>query len=209
MFTSRAEFRLQLRIDNADERLTPLGKRLGLVSDARWSLYVRKQEQKSQIRSLMNSTRVNTADLGLAPQDRPTISEWIRRPEAKISQVSHSLISDPVRGVLETLETEFKYSGYIAQQERQVARMRDAEGRRLPMDLPYFDVPGLSTEVRQKLTRFNPRHWGRRAAFRVLPQPLSLSWTFTWDSRGNVSGVASLRVSALRELTVRAPARPA
>jgi tRNA uridine 5-carboxymethylaminomethyl modification enzyme len=161
MFTSRAEFRLQLRIDNADERLTPVGRRLGLVSDARWSLYLRKQEQKEEIRSLMNSVRVNTAELGLAPNDRPTLAEWIRRPEAKISQIAHCLIMDPSRGVLETLETEFKYAGYIAQQERQVARLREAGGRRLPVDLPYFEVPGLSTEVRQKLTKVQPTTLGQ------------------------------------------------
>jgi tRNA uridine 5-carboxymethylaminomethyl modification enzyme len=161
MFTSRAEFRLQLRIDNADERLTPVGRRLGLVSDARWNLYLRKQEQKVEIRSLMNSVRVNTAELGLAPNDRPTLAEWIRRPEAKISQISHCLVTDPSQGVLETLETEFKYAGYIAQQERQVARLREAGGRRLPVDLPYFDVPGLSTEVRQKLTKVQPTTLGQ------------------------------------------------
>ena len=161
MFTSRAEFRLQLRIDNADERLTPVGRRLGLVSEERWSLYLRKQEQKQQIRALMNSTRVNTADLGLEPQDRPTLAEWIRRPEAKIGQIADMLVADPVWGVLETLETEFKYAGYIAQQERQVSRIREAGGRRLPTDLPYFEVPGLSTEVRQKLSRVQPTTLGQ------------------------------------------------
>ncbi len=160
MFTSRAEFRLQLRIDNADERLTPVGRRLGLVSDARWNLYLRKQEQKSEIRALMNSTRVNTAELGLEPHDRPTLAEWIRRPEARISQISH-LVVDPSHGVMETLETELKYAGYIAQQERQVARLRDSGNRRLPADLPYFEVPGLSTEVRQKLTRVQPATLGQ------------------------------------------------
>jgi tRNA uridine 5-carboxymethylaminomethyl modification enzyme len=183
MFTSRAEFRLQLRIDNADERLTPIGQALGLVSPERWSLYQRKQEQKQQIRALMTSTRVNTAQLGLESHDRPTLAEWIRRPEAKISQISNMLAADPVRGVLETLETEFKYAGYIAQQERQVSRVREAGGRQLPADLPYFEVPGLSTEVRQKLSRVQPATLGQAgripgvtpAAIAVLDVYLGLS----------------------------------
>ena len=132
-----------------------------MVSDERWSLYLRKQDQKQQIRALMNSTRVNTAELGLEPQDRPTLAEWIRRPEAKIGQISNMLVADPMWGVLETLETEFKYAGYIAQQERQVSRIREAGGRRLPTDLPYFDVPGLSTEIRQKLSRVQPTTLGQ------------------------------------------------
>jgi tRNA uridine 5-carboxymethylaminomethyl modification enzyme len=119
----------------------------------------------------------------LEPHDRPLLSEWIRRPEAKISQISHSLVVDPSRGVLETLETEFKYAGYIAQQERQVARVRDAEGRRLPSDLPYFEVPGLSAEVRQKLTKVQPTTLGQAsripgvtpAAIAVLDVYLGLS----------------------------------
>jgi tRNA uridine 5-carboxymethylaminomethyl modification enzyme len=132
-----------------------------LVSEERWSLYLRKQEQKERIRALMSSTRINPSEVGLPPHERPTFAEWIRRPEAKINQIANSLTTEPIRGVLETLETEFKYAGYIAQQERQVARLRDAEARRLPSDLPYFDVPGLSTEVRQKLTRIQPATLGQ------------------------------------------------
>ena len=163
MFTSRAEFRLRLRIDNADERLTPLGRRVGLVQDDRWRLYERKQEQKSGILALMNSRRVDAAELGLAVHDRPTIADWVRRPEARISRLSHELCEDPVHGVFDTVETELKYSGYIAQQDRQVARLRESDGRHLPGDFSYSDVPGLSAEVRQKLTRVRPATLGQAA----------------------------------------------
>ncbi len=159
MFTSRAEFRLHLRIDNADERLTPVGRQLGLVSEERWSLYLQKKEQKARIRALMDSTRIDPsrfAHLGLAAEDRPTLSEWIRRPEARISQVSSALIEDPVHGVLETLETELKYAGYIAQQDRQVARLKGSERRHIPSEFSYSNIPGLSTEVQQKLSRVRP-----------------------------------------------------
>jgi tRNA uridine 5-carboxymethylaminomethyl modification enzyme len=164
MFTSRAEFRLHLRIDNADERLTPLGRRMGLVGDQRWALYVKKQEQKARMRGVMDSTRVDPAHfshLGLAADDRPTLSEWIRRPEARISQISGALIQDPVHGVLETLETELKYAGYIAQQDRQVARLKDSERRHIPLNFSFTDIPGLSTEVQQKLSRVRPSTLGQ------------------------------------------------
>ena len=163
MFTSRAEFRLRLRIDNADERLTPVGRRFGLVSEDRWQLYLQKQEQKAQILERMRTARVDPSNLGLASDDRPTLSEWIRRPEARISQVTEVLRLDPVHGVLDTVETELKYAGYIAQQERQVARLAESDRRPLPEDFPYFEIPGLSTEVRQKLSRVQPTTLGQAA----------------------------------------------
>ncbi len=163
MFTSRAEFRLRLRIDNADERLTPVGRRLGLVSDARWNLYMRKQAQKAEVLARMHSTRVNPADLGLESDDRPTAAEWIRRPESRIVQISAGLVEEPVHGLLDTVETELKYAGYIAQQERQVARMLDSDRRPLPAGFPYSEIPGLSTEVRQKLARVQPATLGQAA----------------------------------------------
>jgi tRNA uridine 5-carboxymethylaminomethyl modification enzyme len=159
MFTSRAEFRLHLRIDNADERLTPVGREAGLVTDQRWSLYLRKQEQKQRVRKLLESARMEGLD------DHPTLIQWLRRPEAKISslaaRIREVLGEEPVHGVLTTIETEAKYAGYIAQQERQIERLRDSESRRIPQEFEFSEIPGLSTEVKQKLQRVRPETLGQ------------------------------------------------
>jgi tRNA uridine 5-carboxymethylaminomethyl modification enzyme len=180
MFTSRAEFRLHLRIDNADERLTPLGRAAGLVTDHRWSVYLRKQEQKQRVRKLLESARMEVLD------DHPTLIQWLRRPEAKISnlagQIREALGEDPVHGVLATIETEAKYAGYIAQQERQIERLRDSESRRIPQEFEFSEIPGLSIEVKQKLQRVRPETLGQAgripgvtpAAVAVLDVYLSL-----------------------------------
>lgn len=184
MFTSRAEFRLRLRIDNADERLTPLGREIGLVSDERWALYLRKQQQKHSLLEHMNSTRVNAQELGLAADDRPILAEWLRRPEARIAQIAGGLLQNPVHGLLETIETELKYAGYIAQQERQVARLLESDRRPLPADFPYFDIPGLSTEVRQKLSRVRPATLGQAARVPgVTPAAIAVLDVFLDTSR--------------------------
>ena len=170
MFTSRAEFRLHLRIDNADERLTPAGREVGLVSDERWALFRKKQAQKARLVEAFEKTRVHP-DLATgfqgAADDRPSIAVWLRRPEASTDQlrnwVCFVLGEEPVRGVLATIETELKYAGYISQQERQIERLKDAEGRRIPVNFGYEGIPGLSREVRDKLARVQPETLGQAA----------------------------------------------
>jgi tRNA uridine 5-carboxymethylaminomethyl modification enzyme len=163
MFTSRAEFRLRLRIDNADERLTPLGRQAGLVDDERWDLYKRKCEQKNRIMSTLSSTRVDCEALGLPREDRPLLSEWLRRPEARLSQLSELFPGGLMHGVLDTVETEMKYAGYIAQQARLVRRLREAEDRAIPATFSYTDLPGLSREIQEKLSRVRPSTLGQAA----------------------------------------------
>jgi tRNA uridine 5-carboxymethylaminomethyl modification enzyme len=183
MFTSRAEFRLHLRIDNADERLTPIGRQAGLVTDQRWNLYLRKQDQKQRVRKLLETVRM---DSGVSSDNRPTLLQWLRRPEAKIAslaaRIREMLGEEPVHGMLTTIETEAKYAGYIAQQERQIDRLRDSEHRRIPHEFEFSGIPGLSTEVKQKLQRVRPATLGQAgripgvtpAAVAVLDVYLSL-----------------------------------
>ncbi len=113
MFTSRAEFRLHLRIDNADERLTPIGRSIGLVTDERWEVLSRKQRQKEVLSAALHNHKHG---------------QWLKRPEASIAEIGPwvraTLGEDPVRGLLTTIETEIKYAGYIAQQERQIVRLK-------------------------------------------------------------------------------------
>jgi tRNA uridine 5-carboxymethylaminomethyl modification enzyme len=189
MFTSRAEFRLHLRIDNADGRLTPLGRKAGLVDDKRWAVFLHKQAQKQLLTKTLAATRLDPAvfpGLPLVGDDRPTLHQWLRRPEAKIASLSawirQILGEEPVHGVITTVETEAKYAGYIAQQERQIDRLKDSERRRIPPEFEFSHIPGLSTEVKQKLDRVRPETLGQAgripgvtpAAIAVLDVYLSL-----------------------------------
>jgi tRNA uridine 5-carboxymethylaminomethyl modification enzyme len=169
MFTSRAEYRLHLRIDNADERLTPLGRRTGLVCDRRWALYERKREQKLRLLEFLERERANPSKFGefvdLPVDERPTLLQWLKRPEASIQRfegvISEFLGGEAARGLLTTVETETKYAGYMTQQTRQMERMKDAERRPIPAEFAYEDIPGLSREVRDKLRRVRPATLGQ------------------------------------------------
>jgi tRNA uridine 5-carboxymethylaminomethyl modification enzyme len=190
MFTSRAEFRLHLRIDNADERLTPIGRRVGLVNDERWRVFETKRRQRMLFAAMLDGQRVDPElfpYLGLSAEDRPKLIDWLRRPESRVLALAAWLEQRsgerPIRGVLSTIETEARYAGYIAQQERQVERLKDAERRRIPAAFVYVGVPGLSREVQQKLERVRPETLGQAgripgvtpAAIAVLDVYLSLA----------------------------------
>jgi tRNA uridine 5-carboxymethylaminomethyl modification enzyme len=152
MFTSRAEFRLHLRIDNADARLTPIGRRVGLVTDERWEVFTRKQAQKERLTAVLGTHRNE---------------QWLKRPESAIGElvgwIREVLGEEPARGLLETVETEVKYTGYIAQQERQMVRLKDAERRSIPGDFEFAGIPGLSREIQDKLARVRPGTLGQAA----------------------------------------------
>lgn len=168
MFTSRAEFRLHLRIDNADQRLTPLGREVGLVNDARWVRFGQKETQKRLLRVLLEGTRMAPGlipEVQLASDDRPTVSQWLRRPEAGTGVLSEwikgALGGTLEAGVVDTVATEAKYAGYIEQQGRQIHRLRDSELRRIPESFSYDAVPGLSREVQEKLRLVRPTTLGQ------------------------------------------------
>jgi tRNA uridine 5-carboxymethylaminomethyl modification enzyme len=152
MFTSRAEYRLHLRIDNADERLTPAARRVGLATDERWETFTRKQAQMERLRAALENHRNG---------------QWLKRPEAAISNVAgwvaEVIGGPPEAGVMTTVETEIKYSGYISQQERQIERLRDAERRPIPAEFGFRGIPGLSREIQDKLQRVRPATLGQAA----------------------------------------------
>lgn len=172
MFTSRAEYRLLLRGDNADLRLTSLAYRLGLVDGDRAAVVDARRQQTGQALQQMRERRIFpsaavNASLeahGIKPISQPvTVAEVLARPEVRYTQLRDALpdllaLSD---AVIEQVEISCKYSGYIARQEREVARMQKMEHRRIPPDFDYASLPGLRNEARQVLMRFRPATLGQ------------------------------------------------
>ena len=157
MFTSRAEHRLLLRIDNADLRLTPRGREAGLVDDERWDVFLRRRSRLEGNLRALDETLVR-ADSG----DRVPAAQLLRRPEVELNQlvtsgkVSLDLDSEQ-RGIdLASAETSIKYEGYLRRQQSEVERGRRDERRRIPKDLKFDRVPGLSREAVQRLTQIQP-----------------------------------------------------
>jgi tRNA uridine 5-carboxymethylaminomethyl modification enzyme len=187
MFTSRAEYRLSLREDNADLRLTETGRKLGLVDDVRWAAFEAKREAIARERERLRSTWVNPRlldagalerVLGEPPPAAQTAEDLLRRPG-----VSYPLLMTlPGVGpgvqeerVGEQVEVQVKYSGYIERQREEVTRLAAFESLRLPPDLDYAAVRGLSIEARQKLAQYKPETLGQASRISgVTPAAISL-----------------------------------
>jgi tRNA uridine 5-carboxymethylaminomethyl modification enzyme len=187
MFTSRAEYRLMLREDNADLRLTETGRKLGLVDDARWDAFCRKRDAIARETERLKSTWVNPRTLpaeaavpvlGQPIEREYSLYELLRRPN--VSHRSLSLISASVAvledvSVAEQVEIQAKYQGYIARQQDEVERCAEQDSLPLPADLDYAEVRGLSIEARQTLARQRPQTVGQAARMQgITPAAVSL-----------------------------------
>ena len=190
MFTSRAEYRLLLREDNADMRLTEDGRRIGLVDDVRWEAFSRKQEAVAREQERLKTTWVRPASLskedairvlGKQIEHEYSLFELLRRPEVSYEDlltlpVADGLLStDLDADVKQQLEIAAKYQGYIDRQQDEIARQQGNENTPLPDDMDYSDVHGLSIEVQQKLAQHRPQTIGQASRVSgVTPVAVSL-----------------------------------
>lgn len=185
MFTSRAEYRLILREDNADLRLTEKGRELGLVDDARWAAFCTKREAIEQEEQRLKSAwvRPNTpqGDAVAARFGTPLAHEYnllnlLSRPEidyAGLIEITGEGVGDPQ--VAEQIEIRTKYAGYIDRQQEEIARLRASENIRLPDDLDYAGISGLSKEIQHKLGQARPETLGQASRIPgVTPAAVSL-----------------------------------
>jgi tRNA uridine 5-carboxymethylaminomethyl modification enzyme len=168
MFTSRAEYRLMLREDNADLRLTETGRRLGVVDDERWTLFARKRDAVAR-----ETERLRTTYVTASSQQKTSLLELLRRPEVTYSTLGVGAGVD--LDVASQVEIQVKYQGYIERQREEIARAKALEDERLPEDLDYRQVTGLSVEVQQKLNAFKPQTVGQASRVSgVTPAAISL-----------------------------------
>ncbi len=175
MFTSRAEYRLSLREDNADLRLTETGRRLGVVDEVRWARFEAKREAIARESERLKSTWVNPRNLPAADAERVlgkaiereySLFDLLRRPDVDYT----ALMTLPGAGealndveVTEQLEIQAKYAGYVSRQDEEIARLRQYEDRPLPAEIDYQGIQALSIEIRQKLDQIRPATLGQAA----------------------------------------------
>ncbi|GAB2739794.1 tRNA uridine-5-carboxymethylaminomethyl(34) synthesis enzyme MnmG [Melaminivora jejuensis] len=212
MFTSRAEFRLQLREDNADMRLTEIGRRLGLVDDARWERFSRKRDAVARESERLKATWVNPRNLpateservlGKAIEHEYKLFDLLRRPDVDYASlmsldggkyasadVSRETLGALADSVALQVEIAAKYSGYIERQRDEVQRAAHYERLRLPEELDYSQVPALSIEVRQTLQKHRPETLGQASRIAGVT-PAAISLLLVHLRRGGFKGFAA------------------
>ena len=188
MFTSRAEFRLHLRIDNADRRLTPIGREAGLVGEEEWQRFRNLEADREKVGRFVQEHRPVASEahsprlqqvLDESAPDRPTLLQLLKRPQIGIDDMvdlirRHTQINLK-RPEWKSIETEIKYEGYLKQQERHIQQMRRAEARRIPDGFIFAGIPGLSTEVIEKMERISPVTLGQASRIPgITPAAISI-----------------------------------
>src|SRR5580698_2945908 len=201
MFTSRAEFRLHLRIDNADRRLTPYGRKLGLITSGAWQDYEQKQARAVALEKLLATRRVDLARLsallpeivsGLGNVSGQTYAQLLKRPEITLEALLPVLriewegtdgplalysgtANARIRNELKSVETEIKFAGYLDQQRKAIEKLKQAEKRSIPPAFEYTGISGLSREMQETLARVRPQTLGQASRIPgVTPAALSL-----------------------------------
>jgi tRNA uridine 5-carboxymethylaminomethyl modification enzyme len=201
MFTSRAEFRLHLRIDNADRRLTPYGHKLGLITSSAWQDYEQKQARAVALEKLLATRRVDLARLsdllpemasGLGNVAGQTYAQLLKRPEISLEgllpvlrmewegtggplALYSSTVNARIRNELKSVETEIKFAGYLDQQRKAIEKLKQAEQRSIPPGFEYAGISGLSREMQETLARVRPQTLGQASRIPgVTPAALSL-----------------------------------
>jgi len=213
MFTSRAEYRLQLREDNADMRLTEVGRQLGLVDDARWAAFSRKRDAVSRETERLRSIWVSPKNLdakeaervlGKAIDHEYSLAELLRRPDVSyaglmsldsgryaVADLAADATATEVAIVAEQVEIAAKYSGYIDRQRGEIERAAHYENLKLPADLDYMQVTALSIEARQKLARHRPETLGLASRISGIT-PASISLLMVHLKKGGLRGFGTL-----------------
>ncbi len=157
LFTSRAEYRLFLRIDNADRRLTPYGYKIGLIDDKDYEAFLKKQERIKDATHFLLREKITTEE-----RERITLWDFLKKPEVKLKNVVEYKKFDVILSdeELRHLESEVKYEGYLKRQEKEIARIRKVDGEKIPKNIDFRKIPGLTREASEKLEEFRPQTIG-------------------------------------------------